>query len=100
MQRAAAHLRDEIATDAFGRSVLAVVWTNGEADLKRGAAGEAVWTRGKPAHWSVIRIHPKETKNLTIRQIDQFSVITEWPESMAPNAEFSIDYVNGELIVI
>jgi hypothetical protein len=98
--RAAAHLRSEIAADENRRSVLALVWEGPQADLRRGPAGEAIWTRQAPGRWSVARFPPNEIGNLKVREIDGFPIVVDWPEKATADSRLTIDYVNGELVVI
>ena len=97
---AAAHLREEIAADRDGRTAIMFIWQGATADLSRGSEGEAVWTRVAPGHWIVIRVNPDELEQVRPRDVSGFSVVADWPEKIAPNAVLTIDYANGELVVI
>jgi hypothetical protein len=104
-QAALAHIRALIAREEIVRPMVCVSWHSGQADLHRGANGEALWTR-EEARWiaGVLDAHELEeagveapTPNMHVENLP-FALVGRAEMPLLEGCTLTVE--QGELVVL
>lgn len=96
---AAAKLREMIATDRQGRSVVAVYWEAPKVDSRRGPNGETQWIREADGMWKVVLVTDEELEGQTPEMIDDLRFLLIERINKPKLTGCTLDHAKGGFVV-
>lgn len=100
-----AYIRSLIELEEMARPLVCVSWHSGDADLRRGAGGEAIWIRGAPK-WVAGVLDAEELEKAGAEAPEPSAHIGEYSFVLTGKAEApllqgcTLTVENGKLVVL
>lgn len=97
---ALAFIRATIASEKIARPIVVVVWSQGNAELKRSAKGEALWTR-EPDEWlaTVLDLEEVGPWHTPVRRLHGFNFSLAGRPGSPDLEGCTLECVDGHLVI-